>query len=268
MILDRTLLFAVCAIVATVNARVHHAFVAVARDGFWTALAGLFNSSAILWFALYALFVIGTWTREGARLRSADWGIIAAMMLASLLPFPAFAALALLGAGGWLWWDSVPETDSRRVAIIILAISGHIVVGRVALMLFSGPLLALDAQAVAWMGGTTASENVVTFVGGGRFVVSGTCSSLHNMSLAVLCWATLAQLARLRIDARLVGYLGASLFSLFVVNTLRLAAIARMPEHFIVLHHGWGATLFGWASLLVVMLVSAMGVLDAARRQI
>lgn len=242
----------------------------VLRDGFWTALGNLFGSSAILWFALYALFAIALARRDADAepVRRHDWAVAALMLGASLLPFPAVAAVALLGGSLYLFGTSAAGQDGRRIAIVMLAICGHVVLGRVALALLSGPLLAIDAQAVAWLGGTSAAGNVVHFVDGSAFVVSGACSSLHNMSLGLLCWATLTQLTSLRIDRRLIGFLVLTLLGLFMVNATRLAMIARLPDHYVALHHGLGATMFGIASLCVIVAVSAWGVIDASRRQV
>lgn len=268
-IADRIVLLAACAIIATVNARAHHGIAMVARDGLWAALSDLFGNSAILWFALYALVAIAL---SGSRADTpppgrGDWSVAAAMIAASMLPLPALAAFGLLGGATYLFVTSAAGEGARRIAIVMLAICGHVLIGRLALAVFSGPLLAMDAQAVAWLGGTSAEGNVVRFVDGTAFVVSGACSSLHNMSLGVLCWATLTQLFALRIDRRLTGFLALTLAGLFCVNAFRLAAIARLPDHYQLLHHGWGATLFGIASLCVIAALSAWGVLDASRRQ-
>ncbi len=267
---DRVAVFAACAVIATINARAHHGFAMVVRDGFWAALGALFGSSAILWFALYALVAIGLTARVATAepVRRGDRVVAGAMVAAAFMPLPSLAAGALLAGSAYLFWTSMAGSDARRLAIVMLAICGHVVLGRLALTLIGGPLLAVDAQVVAWLGGTTASGNVVQFVNGDSFVVSGTCSSLHNMSLGILCWATLTQLTRLRIDRRLILFLGITLAGLFMVNALRLVAIAHYPDQFDWLHQGFGASLFGIASLAVVLILSAWAVIDASRRQV
>jgi amino acid transporter len=65
------------------------------------------------------------------------------------------------------------------------------------------------------------------------------------MSLAVLLFVTLTQMLGLRYTARMVATGVAAALAMAAVNVLRLAALARFPQYFELLHTGWGGTLFG-----------------------
>ncbi len=91
-------------------------------------------------------------------------------------------------------------------------------------------------------------------------MIGGGCSSVHNMSLAILLWTTVAMLFKIRIDR---GYLliGLAMVAfMFLLNVLRLSTIGLFPDHFYFLHFGAGADMFGWAGLIGAALLAGAGV--------
>lgn len=259
--------FALAGIVCTLNARFSLMLQAVRHDGTWGGAADLFGVSAVVWFALYALWMLGAEGHGHVRPVPGDRLVLGAMFGAALMPLQVAGAAAVPLGAVWLWRSSAPGSDARRIALILAALAGHLLAAPLVLAVAARPFLELDGAFVGWIAGTPVHGNLVDFAGVGRFVVAGGCSSFHNMSLGVLCWATLIQLFKLRIDARLVGYLALVLAGLFAVNGARLAAIALHPRQFVLYHEGWVAGLFGWAGLVIVALICGLGVLDAARRQ-
>jgi exosortase/archaeosortase family protein len=171
----------------------------------------------------------------------------------------------LLG-GGYLYIFGRRRAE-RRIALILLALTGTLIWGRLLLEVIApNLLLGLDTQLVAWLAGTQAEANSVGFVGGGKFLVAPGCSSLHNMSLALLMWVTAVQLLDLPVTPRVLAGGLLALLAMLAVNAVRLCAMAWYPSHFDSLHTGVGATLFGWASLLLCGAMVAFGVSGGSRQ--
>ena len=98
-------------------------------------------------------------------------------------------------------------------------------------------------------------------------MIAEPCSSVHNMSLAIVLWTTAAMLFRIRADGRYL-LIGAAMVALmYGLNVVRLSTIGLFPDHFDFLHVGWGAAIFGWAGLIGASLLAGIGVTHAAARQ-
>lgn len=232
------------------------------------AITSLLGINAIIWFALFAVVRIA-FEVDGARpLVRGDTAVLLAMLLASLLPLAAAGSLAVFASGLWLWLTADTASRPRRIAIVLLALSGTLVWGRVLLALFGDHLLALDGQFVALMSGTQATANVVDFVDGTQFVIASKCSSLHNMSLSFVIWASLTQLLDVPMTRRLFGFAIFSAMIMVLINGIRLAVMAHYPAQFDELHYGLTADLFSWTALLLAMLIAMWGVYDATHRRI
>ena len=93
------------------------------------------------------------------------------------------------------------------------------------------------------------------------------CSSVHNISLAIVLWCTAVALFDLRIDARLIAFGVAMIVLMFGLNILRLSLIGLFPEHFEFLHSGDGAVVFGWVGLIGMAILAGLGTHDALRRR-
>ena len=250
------LLIAATGVVAVLNALSRRLFESFADKTALDAILDLSGVSAIVWFALYALVAIGS-SSEPARPRPADWAIAALVIIAALLPVPQLAAAALVLLGLWCLLAHRATPTIGRMGVILLALSGSLLWGRLALSLFAPPLLSIDAQLVALFAQVPVDGNFVHFAtGSGGYTLAPGCSSLHNVSLAILLWATLTQL--FDVPVRWQSLLGclAAVVALLAVNIARLAAMAHMPQHFVWLHEGPGETIFAWASLVLAMIVT------------
>ena len=154
------------------------------------------------------------------------------------------------------------------VALILLALTGPLIWGRLLLQLFAGPILSLDAHLVALVTGSEAAGNMVRFAGqNGRILIGDACSSMHNISLALVLWTTAAVMFRVRVDR---GYLGIGALMaawMFLLNIARLTLIDLRPADYLFLHNGAGAAFFGWTGLIGIAGFSGLGILRAADRQ-
>ena len=203
--------------------------------------------------------------QRAERLKRGDRIILAGAAGAMLLPIPAASAAAITGAVLWILVTTPPPSDLRRAAFIFAAITASLLWGRLLLAMGSETFLAFDGWLVALVAGTQGTGNMIAFRGDGAgvFMVAPGCSSLQGMSLVLVLWVTITQSFRIVIGPRALATLLVAVAAAIAINVLRMAAIATWPAHFHTLHVGWGAAMFGWATLAAIVVVMLVGFRDA-----
>jgi hypothetical protein len=269
--LDRTIgrgaAFACAGVVAALNAQADQIINSLRYQSVDIAVATLGGVGAIIWIAMFAAVKIGL-DEKHASIGRADLIILLAVAALSLLPLSLAAQAGLLLCGVYLLATSEHGSASRRVSVVLLALTGPLIWGRIFLHVFATPILALDANLVGWLIGSPVNGNTVDFMGAsGKFLVGTPCSSVHNISLAIILWATAAALFNLLIDRKYVLVGLAMAGWMFALNIARLVAVGLFPAHFHFLHVGAGAELFGWAGLIGAAAIAARGVIGAVARQ-
>ncbi|MCA1654012.1 MAG: hypothetical protein ABR588_01845 [Sphingomicrobium sp.] len=264
---NRSLAFAGAGLLAALNAQAGQIIDAIRFTPLIDSVTSLAGISAVVWAAMYAVLRIAL--EEGSEpYRRADGLVLAAVLAASFVPLSFAAQAGLLLCGLYLFATSRTTSSSGRAAIVLLALTGPLLWGRIILHSFEVPLLALDARLVGSAISSTVDGNTLHFAESSRrFLIGGPCSSVHNMSLAILLWTTAAALFKLRIDVRLLAFGVAMVALMFALNIARLASIGLFPADFELLHNGAGAVLFGWAGLIGAGALAGLGVSDAVRRQ-
>lgn len=258
--LSRPSVFAVTGCVATVNAFAGKIATSLHGQSLSHVLLDLGGVSAIVWFAIGSLFLIAQENDIPSPLRHGDKAVSALVLMLSFIPFNFAAAVGLLVNGLYLALRSPRDDIHRRMGIVMLALTGPLIWGRLLLALLGAPLLGIDARLAGWIAGTAVEGNVVALRDGGSLYVALGCSSVHNMSLALLLFVTLTQMLRLRYTGLLVATGIAAALAMAVVNVLRLAALARFPQYFDLLHAGWGGSLFGLSSFVAAGAIIAGGI--------
>lgn len=236
-----------------------------------TALASLLGVNAVVWFACYALMQIGLSDRPGSQTAApahafsrADHVVLSILILACLLPTPFPAAAGLIAGSAWLWWSSAPRSAGRRMAVIGFALTGPVIWGPAFLSLFGPQILWLDAGLGAWLAGYEVNDNMIRTPGDRLdLVVIEGCSAFRNVTQVVLLATTLMVLLNLRLTVSSAAGVIAAILAVILVNGARLAAMALYPVHFDYLHHGGGAILFGYATLVASVII--LGLVFAAQ---
>jgi exosortase/archaeosortase family protein len=263
----RSTAFACAGVLAALNAQADQIITALTWQSPLDVLTTLGGIAAVIWLAMYAALKVG-FEHDPREVAGKDSPVLFLIVALSLLPISYAAQAGLLLGGAYLLATSRAGDASRRVSLILLALTGPLLWGRLLLQLFGAQVLSLDAHIVAGLIGTNVDGNVVSFATTNRkFLIGAPCSSVHNMSLAIVLWTTAAVLFDLRVDRRYLGVGLAMVACMFALNIARLAAIGLFPAHFDFLHTGAGADLFGWTGLIGAGLLAAMGVTNAARRQ-
>ncbi|HET6378308.1 MAG TPA: hypothetical protein VFG05_08405 [Methylocella sp.] len=225
----------------------------IAQDTFWGALSDTFGISILVWAASFiAVRLLLRLTDEPLTRSDALAGAAAA--LAALLPSAYASLIALTGLGLYLRYTSVPGSPGRRAALVILAVTVPLFWSRLVFAMLSDPILQADAILVSGLTGTARAGNTLQLAGGeGYLYIGPPCSSLANLSLAVLGWALFTQaLAR---PPAMRDYLWCALSCAAVagINVTRIALIALYPEHFEMLHTGAGASAAGFLTLAAII---------------
>lgn len=259
--------FACAGVLAALNAQADVIINALTYEPLLTAVASLGGVSAVMWVAMYVALKVGC-EDESRALTRTDAMVAGAVVALSFLPVSYAAQMGLLLCALYLLLTSTPGSASGGVSILLLALTGPLLWGRILLHVLAAPLLSLDAHLVALTIGTNVQGNTVQFAGSATpFLIAGPCSSLHNMSLAIVLWSTAGVLFQVRLDRRFVAWGLAMAAWMFLVNIARLAAIGLYPADFHFLHEGLGADMFGWAGLLGAGALAAIGVSGAVARQ-
>ena len=263
----RGAVFACAGVIAALNAQADQIINSLRYQSVEIAVTTLGGVGAIIWMAMFAAVKIGL-EAERVPIGRTDIIVLAAIAALSLLPISLAAQVGLLLCGLYLLATSARGSSSRRLSVVLLALTGPLIWGRLFLHLFATPILALDAALVGSLIGSPVNGNTVDFMGAsGKFLVGTPCSSVHNISLAIVLWATAGALFNLRVDRNyvLVGFAMAAW--MFALNIARLVAVGLFPAHFHFLHVGAGAELFGWAGLVGAAFIAARGVIGAVARQ-
>lgn len=266
--LPRSIAFAGCCIIAALNARLAPIATLIEKMGMTNAFFSLFEISVVIWFALYAAWTLARsdeaisepWQRGDAI-------VLTVLVLAILIPLPMPAIAAGFGAALWLLLSSQSGSPTRAIAIILTAITVQQIFGRLFMTMFSEYILAADIYLVDQISVLQGQGNVLTRTDGSEMIVAAGCSSINNLSYALLAWVTVSQLFKMAVTRQLLAYVALTMVIIFLLNSLRLLMMGWYPEHFDFLHGASGAAIFGWSGFLLLAAIAGIAVLHLAPRQ-
>jgi exosortase/archaeosortase family protein len=261
---SRNELFAGLAAVGFVNGiseRVSHA---VADTGIAAALVSTFDISAIVWGAwvLSLVFLLRSPTQSVSR---SDWLVATGALLAFLVPVVPLSWLALAALAIHLLRTPSHPSLLHRGAWILLALTVPMFWSRLLFAALSGSILQADATLVGWLVGTPRLGNAIQFVDGSGYLwIAPACSSLANVSLAILCWVTVAKVSDRRGSLWDLVWVALACLAVIVINVSRISLLGLYPEHFDLIHGSVGAAAASWLILGVTVAICLFG----ARREL
>jgi len=247
-------------ILASANGLCAAVVAAINHGGWQDAAVNSFDVSAIVWISLIAGILL---IRPRARLKQISkvdlWlGFGCFVLICIPAGPPSWIALTILSASLLLGEHSPSQ---RRGAIIVLATTVPMFWSRLCFQIFADTILSIDASLVSWLVGTARSGNMVEFVEGpGYLVIYPTCSSLANMSLAVLCWIAFVQL--LDHKWRNIDIIWGMLACLAVVaiNVIRMGLMAQSLDYYEAVHSNRGDVIANIIFLVAVLGICLRGV--------
>jgi len=227
-----------------------------------------FNISAIVWAAYYlALNSIIASNAVGSPTRL-DWTLCIASISICFLPIGGTAWLLMFAIGIFLVLTSNGLREWSNAGWVFMAITVPEFWGRRIFNFFSDFILEIDAKFVSALTQTERMGNVVEMPGGGGALIIGApCSSMANVSLAVLCWVLFSRYRVHRWSYWNIFWCLLTAISIMLINVIRITIIGYYPQYYIFLHDGGGVVVFSWLSAAAAVGISLIGVRHVNSRQ-
>ncbi|MET4329680.1 hypothetical protein ABIB80_005522 [Bradyrhizobium sp. i1.15.2] len=231
----------------------------VNRLGWAEALFNTFGISIIVWISCAAGVSLVHRDRTFG-VRPSELALGAGFLFLVVLPIGALSWLAVTALSLYII-ISADVVSSRRGAFILLAITVPMLWSRLLFQFFANLILQIDASLVGWILGTHRTGDIVEFAdGSGVLVIWPACSSLANVSLAVLCWVTVSQLAGSKKSAYDVLWCLLACVSVIAVNVARISLMGLSQWHYATVHGSWGDTVGNTIILGLIVGFSVLGV--------
>ena len=126
---------------------------------------------------------------------------------------------------------------------------------------FANFILAMDALLVSWLLGTERNGNFVEFADhSSQLVILPSCSSLANVSLALLCWVTLSQLVSHRKSVYDIFWCLLACAAVIAVNVARITICGISEWHYAIFHSQWSDAVTNIIILCLIGGICAFGV--------
>ncbi len=231
----------------------------VNRLGWAEALFNTFGISIIVWISCAAGVSLVLRDRTFG-VRPSELALGAGFLFLVILPIGALSWLAVTALSLYII-ISADVASSRRGAFILLATTVPMLWSRLLFQFFANLILQIDASLVGWILGTHRTGDIVEFAdGSGVLVIWPACSSLANVSLAVLCWVTLSQLAGSKKSVYDVSWCLLACVSVIAVNVTRISLMGLSQWHYAAVHGPWGDTVGNTIILGLIVGFSVLGV--------
>ena len=217
------------------------------------AILGTFGISVLVWVACFiAVSLLLRQPPEPVTRNDLILGV--AVVAAVLVPSAKASWIALTGLGIYGLRCFEAGAPARRAAFVILAVTVPMFWSRLVFAMLSDWILRADAILVSLIVGTERVGNTVGFADNSGFLfILPACSSLADVSLAVLGWALFTQSLTRRPSLKDVWWCLAACSAVIVINVTRIALIGLHPEHFELIHGAVGGGVAGFLALAAIV---------------
>lgn len=264
--LSRQALFGGLVLAGFANGISEKVYYAVAARGWLAAAFDTFDVSVVIWGACLASLLLLRRSRDRQPVRSTDLAVAGLAVVLFLVPLPLLSWLALSLVALHAYRSAGDDGPLRRAAAIAFALTIPLLWARLFFATFSDVILALDATLVAWIVGTVPSGNVVPFADASGFLfLNPGCSSITNVSLAILCACVFVNLHDRRWSADAMLWTCAACAAVVFVNVLRISLIGLFPGHYQLIHGPVGGTVAAWLTVGAILGICLHGIGDAPR---
>jgi len=237
---------------------------AINRLGLSDALFGSFDTSAIVWIACVVGNVLIFRDQRKSDISTTDIAVALTSSLLIILPVgvASWASVSLLSL--YLYLTSRPSA-TRQGALVIFAVTVPMLWSRILFQLFAKFILECDASLVGFVLGTRRTGNMIEFAdGSGQLVILSPCSSLANVSLAILCWVTISRLVEHRRSSGDIFWCSCACFSVVAVNVVRMSMMGLSVRDYETIHSNSG----NFVVNAIILTVTVMFCLAGVRREL
>lgn len=250
-------LFAGLVAVGFINGSTHRMLAAFDENPAGALLNG-FGLSVIVWAALAVALALLS-TAPAAPLGRRDWLVAGTALVLFTIPVGPLAWLGLMLVGAYLAATSAAGTRARRAGLIVLALIVPMFWSRVVFSLFGDALLRFDALLVSLAIGARRTGNALAFADGwGYYWIAPPCSSVANISLAVLTYILVSNLSDRRAKIPLF-YAVLAVVSVVAINVGRMAITGISRAHYDLMHGPYGAAATSALSLAAMVGICLIG---------
>jgi len=226
---------------------------ALASSGFFGAFFDTFGVSALIWVATGGVFWLLR-QADNSSIRPSDYAIAFAACIAFLFPMSAASWLGVALLALYLIWTSNRGEPLRRAGALMFGITIPMLWARLLFASMSNTILSIDAKMVGFVVGTGSSGNTIPFWDGtGVLFLEPACSSLTNVSLALLCGLLFMSIINRAWSFPALKAVVAACAATVAINVMRMSAIAFFPTHYDLIHGTVGATVAEWLSIIAVL---------------
>ena len=232
----------------------------VNQHGWAGALIGTFEISLIVWFSCFAGIAF-IFRDTAANIRAFDVIIGAGFLLLVILPIGGLSWLAVTALSLYVLVFTNASSALRKGAVILLATTVPMLWSRLLFHFFANRILEIDAAFVGWLLGTPRTGNIIGFADqSGNLAILPPCSSLGNVSLAILCWVTMSRSVRHRWSPHDIFWCLFACGSVVTLNVTRISLMGLSRSHYEVIHSQWGDTVVNIIILGLTVCISLLGV--------
>lgn len=248
-------------VVSVANGLLVQAMDVAIRDGWQIALINTFDISVIVWVSLVVVLRL---LREATTPPLGTGDKLAGLLVLTccLLPLGPFQWCVVAAVAVWFIRQSpAPNAPLARAAWLLLAVTVPMFWSKRLFSLFADQILAIDAWLVSGVTGTARAGNLVALPNGqGVLEIFAKCSSLSNVSLALLCWVLFVQHRNVERRAADILWCVAACAAVILLNTSRISLIGFYPDHYDMLHGPVGDLVSAWLSVFAVVGICHIGV--------
>ena len=258
--LTRGELFAGLYILGCANGLAAKMILSVHRLGWVDAAVGTFDVSAIVVVACFAGISLVLADKTGG-VHVADLAVAMVLLLIIALPIGAMSWLAVTVLSLYVLRFTPATESQRRGAVILLAATIPMLWSRLVFDLFANFILGVDAALVGWMLGTHRSGTIVEFADhSGTLAIFPSCSSLANVSLALLCWVTISAYVRHEWRVQDIFWCLLACSSVVAVNVIRISLMGLSSAHYQMLHAPLADSVSNIIILVLIFAISVLGI--------
>jgi len=258
--ISRNELFAGLSVIGFANGISEAVARTVSEKGPVSALMSTFDISVLVWCAC-AIGIAFLLREPEQPARRSDWVVAACALAAFLVPVVPLSWLAISGLAIHILHQSPRSSFTHRGAWILLAMTVPMFWGRLVFAMLNDLILRGDAVLVGWLVGTPRIGNAILFPDGSGYLwIAPPCSSLANISLAILCWVMVAKFRDHPGSLRNVGWVLAACAAVVAINVSRISLIGLYPHHYDLIHGSIGSAVASWMILGATVGICLLGV--------
>ena len=227
-------------------------------------LGELTSISIFQCMAWYAIFYLLGSSDKTSIIQFRDVFFMVGLCLLVLVPTSRMIWVAAAGIAIYILitGGGAPKIRAAGVVLAAQAIQefwGHVLFNLVAFPLLRAETAVVGAMLEATRPGTVWQDNIIAGPGGFGLVIHTTCSSYHNVSLALLCWITVSKLSNPNGRSRDLVTGGVVVATMIILNIVRLYLVAHDINLYHYWHEGVGADIFAIVASLAIFSISLYG---------